>query len=178
MQTPKYKVERVAQLGPGELFLAELRGVHFVGLVCSYDGPGSNKPILPLGPRFPDGNDGPTLLDVHLTAVSFGSEFVIRFPVDPEQWMESEPARDCQCLLAIENNLYFRANGSPDPGALTYYVNAVTGVVEVMPGVPPGRPMKPSGTGAYALAWEIVTTEPKPRVILKYPFPDTAPVAA
>jgi hypothetical protein len=45
-------------------------------------------------------------------------------------------------------------------------------VVEVIPGgVPPGEFMRPAATPAYATSWEIVTIEPKPRVILQYPFP-------
>jgi hypothetical protein len=57
MRTPEFKVEPVAQLQPGELFLAEFGEARFVGIVCSYAGRGGvSKPILPLGPQFPDGN--------------------------------------------------------------------------------------------------------------------------
>ena len=176
MITPQMKVERDAQLDPGELFFAEISQVRFVGLVCSYAGPGPSRLILPLGPHFPDEIQWPTLLQVPVTAISLGSEFAIRLPVNPDHWAENEPPIDCQCLLVVGTDVFFRANGSSTPRTFAAcYVNAATGEVQVRAGsVPPGQFAKPAGTPAYAISWQIVTTEPEPRVVLGYPFPALA----
>jgi hypothetical protein len=167
--TPTLKVERVAQLDPGELFLFELDGVKSVGFVCDYRDPGSTKLVLPLGPKFAPYAGGPRLIELRTTAISFGTEFVIRLPADPQDWSASEPADDQQCLLVTGTTVYFRGNGSGEAHRFrTCFVNVATGVVEVQPGS--GNYARPTGTGAYATSWEIVTTEDKPRTILKYPF--------
>jgi hypothetical protein len=45
--TPKMKVERVAQLEPGELFLFESDNVKYVGFMCDYRDPDQTKAIIP-----------------------------------------------------------------------------------------------------------------------------------
>jgi hypothetical protein len=175
--TPKLKIDRFAQLHPGELFLFEYGNARCVGLVAEYRDPDPQNLLLPLGPIFPGNDPGPRLMSGHFAAVSFGRDFTIRLPVDPKNWTDKEPDRDCNCLTLSENGLYFRANGNPDPDGrfVPCFLNAANGVVEVIQGsLPPGRFTRPAGTLAFALAWEILTTEAKPRTILKYPFPIAA----
>jgi hypothetical protein len=148
-----------------------------VGLVAEYRDPDPQNLLLPLGPIFPGNDPGPRLMSGHFAAVSFGRDFTIRLPVDPKNWTDKEPDRDCNCLTLSENGLYFRANGNPDPDGrfVPCFLNAANGVVEVIQGsLPPGRFTRPAGTLAFALAWEILTTEAEPQTILKYPFPIAA----
>jgi hypothetical protein len=142
--------------------------------VADYRAPDPQQAVLLLGPKFPPNYQAPHLLEnLDLTAVSFGKDFAVRLPVTPEQWTEKEPPSDCNCLLSTDEGIYFRANGSPTPsqGFVRCFVDANSGVVVVDASMsPPGRFVTPPGIPAYAITWEIVTTEPEPRTILKYPF--------
>jgi hypothetical protein len=170
--TPKIRVERFAKLQPGELIRFEVQGVSSIGLVCDYQDHEPEKLLLLLGPNFPNPYNYPTLVKLNLTAVSFGTNFLLRLPVDLTSWSEAEPNFDCNCLMVIGDEIYFRANGSPDHtrGFVSCFINARTGVVQVTSGLPPGRYARPIGTAAYALSWEILADELEPRLILKYPF--------
>jgi hypothetical protein len=178
LSTPMLKVERVTQLDPGELFLFEFDNVQSVGFVCDYRNPDTQKLVLPLGPSFPSFAAGPRLVDIKMAAISFGTNFVIRLPVNPQDWSATEPGDGQRFLLVTSTAVYFKANGSEDPRRFqACFVNVATGVVEVMPGsFPPGQLAIPSGTAAFAKSWEIVTAEDQPRTILKYPF-TPAPLA-
>jgi hypothetical protein len=96
-----------------------------------------------------------------------------------DDWTATEPPRDCNCLLITEGKVYFRANGNPIPAQefISCFVNADGGIVKIIPSPPPGRYAHPPGTPAYAVTWEIVTTEPEPRTILKYPYPASGDAA-
>jgi hypothetical protein len=169
---PRLKVERFAQLEPGELFLFEHSSVRCVGFVCDYRDPDPTKLLLVLGPEYPGEIKSPTLLNINVTAISFGKEFSIVLPVDRHQWCEDEPRHDHHCLLVTNAGIFFRADGaiSPHQGFVSCFVNAATGIVEVINSPSPGTYARPRGTAAYALSWEIITTESEPRSILKYPF--------
>jgi hypothetical protein len=171
LSTPKIRVERFAKLQPGELIRFEINGISSIGLVCNYQDDEPEKLLLLLGPKFPTPVSHPTLVKLNITAVSFGKDFLLRLPVDPSSWSEAEPNFDCNCLMVISDEIYFRAYGSSDPrGFVPCFINAKTGVVQVASGLPPGRYERPVGTAAYALSWEILTAELEPRLILKYPF--------
>jgi hypothetical protein len=166
------KVERVAQLEPGELFLFELLdNVKYVGLMCDYRDPDQKKLTLPLGPRFPQRSKALKLVDLPVTGISFGKDFAIRLPVNPQDWSRDEPPDDHPCLLVTETTVLFRANGHIQDGMFrACFVDVATGVVAVAPGPPPDY-ARPSGMLAFTTSWEIVTTEPEPRLILKFPLP-------
>jgi len=172
------KVARLATLESGELFLfahhSSTGDTSCVGLVADYRDADPQKLFLLLGPQFPGHITGPHLItSIPATTISFGKNFAIRLPVDPDSWTETEPSHDCNCLLMTDGGVYFRANGNPIPGQgfTSCFVNADGGIVEVIPSLPPGRYARPPGTPAYAVKWEIVTTEPEPRTILRYPYP-------
>lgn len=170
--TPKLKVARFAKLRSGELFLFEHDHIQCVGLVAEYRDPDPKKLLLALGPKFPGNLSGPCLVgSVSVTTVSFVKEFSIRLPVDPKYWTDTEPDIDCYCLAASENNLYFRANSHTVPGQpfIRCFVDAASGIVEVNQHRF-GEFARPPGILAFAVSWEIVTTELEPRTILKYPF--------
>ena len=172
------KVARLATLEPGELFLftyhSSTGDTSGVGLVADYRDPDPQKLLLLLGPQFPRHTTGPHLISsIQVTTISLGKDFAIRLPVDSDSWTETEPHPDCSCLLITDGSVYFRANGNPIPSQrfISCFVSADGGIVEVIPSSPPGRYARPPGTPAYAVTWEIVTTEPEPRTILKYPYP-------
>jgi hypothetical protein len=48
--------------------------------------------IVPLGPRFPDGLDRPSLVGMPAAnVISFGKEYVLRLPTRPEGWRLDAP---------------------------------------------------------------------------------------
>jgi hypothetical protein len=169
--SPKMKVERSAQLEAGELFLFDFDGEKFLGFMCDYRDPNQLKLILPLGPKFTGHVDRPRLLNINVTAISFEKEFAIRLPLSPLAWSETQPPNDQLCLFAVGTTVYFRADGASSGSIFAgCYIDVATGVVETIPTPPPGRYQRPSGTGVYTTSWEIVTTEPEPRLIQKYPL--------
>jgi hypothetical protein len=170
--TPPLKVARFAKLDAGELFLFEHDSTRCVGLVAEYRDPDPERLLLALGPKFPGNLTGPSLIGtLPVTTISFVKEFNIRLPVHPKYWTDVEPDIDCYCLVLSESNLYFRANSHTLPGQpfIRCFVNAASGIVEVNQ-YRPGEFARPMGTLAFAVSWEIVTTELEPRTILKYPF--------
>jgi hypothetical protein len=111
-------------------------------------------------------------MSLNVTAISFWKDFSIVLPIDPQQWSEDEPGYDSHCLLVTSAGIFFRAIGgiNQHQGFAACFVNAATGIVEVIDTPPLGRFGRPGGTPAYALSWEIVTMESEPRSIIKYPF--------
>src|SRR5260221_11863780 len=150
---PNMKVERVAQLQPGELFLFEFQDEKYVGLLCDFlEGrPDHKQLILPLGPKFSGHLDGPRLVELPVTGVSFGKDFAIRLPIGPEGWSADAPPNECLCLLVIGTDIYFRANGAVmERQFMACYVDVKTGAVAGIPDPPAGRYARPAGTRAYA----------------------------
>lgn len=165
---PAAKVERVSQLEPGELVYFQHGEVSYVGLICDYRDPDPSKLVLLLGPTFPADTAYPFLLDGGMTVVSIGRDFELRLPIIPTDWTQTAPNYDCNCLLVTTEGVFFRANGGQPgrPGFVPCYVNVCTGIMEMRN----GNYASPRGHVAFAKSWEILTTEAKPRTILKYPF--------
>lgn len=171
MQTmPELRVRRFAQLDSGDLFLWRHAERGSVGIVAADPIENGRKLILSLGPDFPDDVIGPFLRDPNgTTVVSFGKEYVLRLPVQPTGWLDTLPALDIRCILATETGVYIRANGAPRPGQYhACYVDLSTGLIVTRGSGASQQFTMPSGIPAFAVQWEIVTTEKKPRVILAY----------
>jgi hypothetical protein len=109
--TPKMKVERVAQLEPGELFLFESDNVKYVGFMCDYRDPDQTKLTLVLGPRFTERFDALRLVDLRVTGISFGKNFAIRLPINCQDWSKDEPPNDHPCLLVTGTTVFFVRTG-------------------------------------------------------------------
>lgn len=168
--SPDLEVTRFAQLKAGSLFFYEPSHGGSVGIVVAdplrrEDG----NFVLPLGPHLPDRMRWPVLQEPRgLTVISFGSKFAFRLPVEPSSWTTSEPAPAVQTLVLAGSDIFLRASYSYDPEIfLACYVNAATGAICAAH----GNYARPSGITAYALSWQLITLEPKPRVILSVTSP-------
>jgi hypothetical protein len=146
--TPTLKIERFAQLSPGDLFVCVDATQSYLAMKAIDRGRGDNL-ILALGPDFPHGIKGPHLLqEIGVTTASFGKEFVLRLPVTPDGWTETPPPAHAPCLLISSEKVFFRANfGSPPDEFKPCFVNAATGEVifSALPQI-----------AAYAVHWDIV----------------------
>lgn len=142
--SPKLRVGHIAEFAFGDLIefnVSDAENLNapmvlksFVGLICRYlhnDEP--KKLVLVLGPIFPRGAAGRTLLDVgrdqfledsHI-AISFGQHFAIKLPVDPNAWKDKEPEEECSAVLVTDGGLFFSA-------------------YDKLRGIPPERPSRPS----------------------------------
>src|SRR5207247_5113378 len=109
-----------------------------------------------LGPKFPADILGPHLLNwARATVVSFGKNYELQLPTSPSFWSETEPDPDQHCVLMCDSRVFFRANCSRYAGRFTpSYVNIEDGIV---------YRNRPPGIPAYAIGWEILTDEGKPR---------------
>jgi hypothetical protein len=177
---PAPRITRFAQLNSGDLFFWRHGLGACVAIVAEDPTPGGEKFALPLGPEFPVDVTGPTLINANgTTVVSFGKEYVLRLPVRPKEWLDTSPPRDTHCILVTEQGTYFRANFSRQPVLFSpCYVDVVTGLICARSSGSAGQFVTPSGTQAFALQWEIVTTESNPRAILRYPYPSPSAATA
>lgn len=168
--TPSVTVARVAQLSAGELVHFQHGQERYIGLVCEYRDPDPSKLLLVLGPTFPNGFQHPTLFDVPPSvAVSLGTDFEIRLPMDLAEWTDDEPTNDCNCLLASAEGLFFRANAAPLQGwrnsFTPWYVNAATGLVHSSS----ASLRQPSRAATFVKSWGIFTCEQEPQLVIQYP---------
>lgn len=171
--TPHFKLARFAQLEPGDLFICPNDDGAFVGIMAKDPTEEGEKLMLTLGPTFPPGVSGPSVVRcAGMTVISLGKEYVLRLPCQPGGWLGNEPAPDNSCILVGERGAYWRANfnSTRTGGFKACYVDIATGVVHTVGRTPFQQQFAmPSGPTAFAVAWEIVTTEKEPRVILAYP---------
>ena len=170
------KVARWNELTAGDLFLFQSSELKAVGMICEL---GVSRRWLCLGPQFPKQANGPVLREHGLDApvVSFGKNYNIKLPVKSEDWYEAKAVAEFpenfHWLLVVGCKTYLRARlrlpQTHHPAAFTaWFVDVKTGGVEIND---QEQPSMPSGPAAWAANWEIVTTEPAPRTILKYPPP-------
>lgn len=172
MVVPTLGVTRFAQLAPGDLFLA-LFGSNDSCVAMVAEDPSANgeKLLVPLGPRFPGGIAGPTLISPPgVTVVSFGKNYTLRLPVRAEAWAGAAPPPETVCILVTSSGSYFRVDAGPAPGRHYCYVDIATGRINLTGQGLSQQYAPPAGISAFAVEWEIVTDEPEPRRILAYPY--------
>lgn len=168
VDTPYVHVSRFAQLNAGDLFLLLDGDCRCVALCV--DNPSDNdKLMVPIGPNLPSHIKGPSLLEgSRATVISFGKNFSVRLPVEPDSWMDSEPSNNAPTLAVTdEGGIYLRAQFAGFGSQPVYcFVNIADGAI-----CSNGNSYtSPKGIKAYAIAWEFITTEATPRVIVKAPF--------
>ncbi len=170
---PKFEMTCFERLSAGDLFIFSDQNGPCTGIAVD-DPTSSAKSAVLLGPSFPPEVAHPPLLGIRsgTTVLSFGKGYAVRLPCRPNGWLSTEPGPDKQCLVVTEYGLYMRAY------FLLYhvrkfcpcYVGIQDGVV-VTTGKSVGNEYTlPRGTALYAVQWELLTTERKPRAILSYPF--------
>jgi hypothetical protein len=171
---PQVTVARFAQLKTGDLFAYEHSGGPCIGMVVEDSSQDDGKLLLPLGPNLPPEMKWPTLQTPRaFTAISFGKDFALRLPVQPHGWAFTQPPPTTRAILVADGRAYFIANfGYNTDDANAYracFVEMATGTIPATGSGHFQEYARPSGTPAFAIEWEIVTTEKEPRVILAWP---------
>jgi len=172
--TPELKVTRFAQLKPGELFLYFHDDGASVGLAAKNPVQFGDMSIVSLGPKFLPTVGGPTIDSpqnspgYRSALLSYGSDYVLRLPVSSQAWRSGTPGADLPCIAVAQEDIYIRANCVP-PGQefRPCYVAVKEGKIL---GSSESRKYFELRDPLFALEWQIVTTEEKPRTILSCPF--------
>jgi hypothetical protein len=168
--TPPLTITRFAQLTSGELFLSQFQETSFVALTVV--DPDGDMLMVPLGPGFPDGLDRPSLVrSLGANVISFGKKYELRLPAQPNGWRLTPPDPATHCIAVTEEGAFVRANFAPPPTEYRpCYVDLDSGRI-VTAGQGRGAAYaEPRGLKAFAVEWEIITHEEKPRRILAYPW--------
>jgi hypothetical protein len=114
----------------------------------------------------------PTLMqDFGFTATSYGQDFCLRWPTEPEAWSEEEPPGAVTAMALADEAAFLRCNFSPRPNHFqACFVNLQTGRICSDGKETSGRYIRPPGTRAFATRWTLLTLEKPARTILSYPF--------
>jgi len=164
---PQLAVTRFAQLRPGDLFIYPYGEDAFVALkVMAPDG---DMLFMPMGPGFPDGLTYPRLLhEPAATVISFGKDYILRLPTRPKSWRSEPPPAETHCIVMAEDGAYVRASFVPEKmGYRACYVALGSGTIATDGS---STYSAPRGHMSFALEWEMLTQEAKPRQILAYPW--------
>lgn len=164
---PVLKVDRFAQLAPGDLFIFNHNNGSCMALKVADPANDGDKLILPLGPTFPAGISGPTLMSPQdMTVVSFGKDYTLKLPTEATGWVVSEPAPNLHCFVVNERGVYARANFAP-PGKSFRWCFVEIGSGSILS--KESSYIVPASPRAYAIEWALVTDEAEPRAIVSCP---------
>jgi hypothetical protein len=109
--------------------------------------------------------------DFGVTVTSFGTDFCLQWPTEPDAWSEEEPPVDVTALALAENAAFLRCNFSPVPNHFqACFVDLATGRVCSDGKGASARYIRPPGSRVFATRWALLTSEKPQRVILSYPF--------
>ena len=164
---PKLRLCEFEELLPGDLFIYFFDNGSCVALKAEDPTQNGEKLIVPLGPTFPNSLDGPyPLQGRQINVISFGKDWILRFPSHAEGWSSSEPSANVPCILKTRDGCYLRANFSPRIAEfLPCYIDISTGLIHANTEGLQDQFTRPAGGGVVAVEWDLMTTEPKPRLI-------------
>jgi hypothetical protein len=165
----KPKITRFSQTSPGDLFMFSHREGLSIALTASDPTTDYEKIPAVLGPSFPQGKTGPSIIQIPgSTLISFEKNYELRLPSDPSGWSIEEPPAETHCLVvANPGNVFLRCDFSRYGDSQFCFVNVETGEIEANQSR--GSFIRPSGYLAFAIRWQILTTETEPRSILSFP---------
>jgi hypothetical protein len=165
---PSVKVCRFEEVKPAELFLFEYGDDKCVGFAAEYSDHGDvEKFIFPLGPQIPAVLKGRRLFKHRMTVVSFGTQYTLLLPTTADLWGYDETGRRENWLAVVGTSSYFVAAGfTGDFRPLECFIDLTDG--RVLVDSSSGQLIRPHGLPAYPTAWQLVTTEAKPRVIFSH----------
>lgn len=164
---PKLRLCEFEELSSGDLFIYFHDNGSCMALKAEDPTQNGEKLIVPLGPAFPNSVNGPYLLvGRQINVISFGKDWILRFPSHAEGWSRSEPGVNVPCILKTRDGCYLRANFSSRIAEfLPCYMDMSTGLIHASTGGLQDRFTRPAGAGMVAVEWELMTVEPKPRLI-------------
>jgi hypothetical protein len=169
---PGVTVARFEQLSPGDLFIYPQGEGSFVAMKVEDPTRDGDQLMLVMGPVFPAGLTWPSLVGAPAaTVISFGKEYVLRLPSDASGWAAGSPSADTHCIGVTDKGAYVRANFLPaGNGFQACYADMATGRIEARGSGRSQSFAPPPGHVAFAIAWQLVTIEKEPRVILACPW--------
>jgi hypothetical protein len=165
--TPKVRIDRFAQLSPGDLFIFAHENGMCVAIKVVDPANDDDMLVIPLGSTFPTNITCPTLMSEQtMTVIAFEKDYALRLPSQANGWCVDAPPPDKHCFAVTERGIYLRTNFAPTGNPFqACYVDIKSGAV-----LSNGRqyilPIKPL---VYAIEWGFFTNEKDPRVILSYP---------
>lgn len=171
--TPPLRATRFAQLSPGDLFILQSCEASCVALVVEDDTQSEPQRLaLPIGPTLPRYLTYPIPMpDLGVTVTSFGPDFCLQWPTEPDAWSEEEPPIAVTAMALADHGPFLRCNFSNLPNHFqACFVDLTTGKICSEGKGASGRYIRPPGTRAYATRWAFLTLERRPRTILSYPF--------
>jgi hypothetical protein len=164
---PTLRLCEFEELLPGDLFIYFHDNGSCVALKAEDPTQNGEKLIVPLGPTFPNSVNGPyPLPGRQINVISFGRDWILRFPSRADGWSRSEPSANVPCILKTRDGCYLRANFSSRTAEfLPCYIDMSTGLIQASTEGLQYQFTRPAGAGVVAVEWELMTVEPKPRLI-------------
>ena len=167
----KLNVTRFSQTEPGDLFMFPHSDGLSIAMTVTDPANDGEKLVVILGPDFPRGMIGPSLMTPPGTTVmSFGKEYTISLPCEVEGWLMNVPSDDVSCLIFTDQGkIFIRANYRLPDRFRPCYIDMQNGEIHTDKFM--REYIMPRGDRAFAVKWELMTTEKKPRTILSYSTP-------
>ena len=165
---------RFAKLEPADLFLFFDESGAFFALLATDPTQNGERYIAPFSAVLSQ-HRGPTLMvPKNSTVISFGKEYSLRLPSDASGWRVERPSDDVPCILITDDGRrYLRVNPVPNYlGGIDQpacYVDMKSGVINAYGSGIFQQIVQPAGIIAFAVKWEILTTEKEPRLIITQP---------
>jgi len=166
----KPKVTRFAQLQPGDLFIFQHPAGTSVAVKATDPVSDGDPLAVVVGPSFPVGPARPMLYNPsQTTVVSFGKDYTIRLPSSADGWRTNEPPAEADFIVVTDaGGVFLRANFRAPAAFSPCYVDMSSG--EILCNKAGRQYIEPREIKAFALAWELLTNEQKPRPIFSYPI--------
>jgi len=160
---PPVTVERFERIQPGDLFVY-LSEQNCYAIKTETLSNGDRSSLVVLGPAFPyPANESFLLPWQAANVVSYGKNFSVLLPDDPDAWFDTGTTREPVCLAVSGGKVFVCTNGGSSPREFAQcYVELATG--KIVQGRMPGA--------AYTNQWEIAVSHSRlqPRTLLKYPL--------
>ena len=103
---PKVRIDRFAQLDPGDVFVYPRSGGSCLALKALDDEANGEQLILPLGPTYPPSTGGPRLIVPEgFTVISYGKDYTLRLPSATDAWSHRAPAVTRPALGALHRDI-------------------------------------------------------------------------
>jgi hypothetical protein len=145
---PHLNVARIAQVPNGELVLLIGHNPPSVAITGYTNEFGGDKILLLFSTDLLN-KKGPLIIDSrNQTVISFGTDFAIRLPVEPELWSADPPTDDIPCVAVMQDKVFLRGNnGRHSHEFWPCWIELSSGILSRSP---------LQGIVAYALAYDIV----------------------
>jgi hypothetical protein len=163
---PSVKIERYEQLKPGDLFSFRHHKTTSFALKCAKNRDGDPEEMVILGPHFPYPQPVAAIVPWEaVTVVSYGSDFTVMLPTNPDSWVENGGTEKAVCLAVGKDGNFICADGGKVPGMHALcFVDVATGRI-----LDKGRP----SMALYTYDWAIGVPGPGSKLteLVRFPLP-------